>query len=166
MKALRWNREPQPECQCGERQPRRGSPSRRLYSSAEFARCLRRGIERVPRSSAVSITEHRAHLCLQRRQTDRRTGCQSVSHGRTGRQVERWRLEDALPLCVCEAAGPAGRGDSEIVAVLQPTNKLQRGRGGGRREGEREPVPAIIYVLFVFFILQSPPPHPPSCVLL
>lgn len=61
-------------------------------------------------------------------------------------------MEDALPLCVCQAAGPAGRGDSEIVAVLQPTNKLQRGRGGGRREGERESVPAIIYVLFVFFL--------------
>lgn len=35
--------------------------------------------------------------------------------------------------------------------MLQPTNKLQRDRGGGRREGERESVPAIIYVLFVFF---------------
>lgn len=69
------------------------------------------------------------------RQTGGRTVSQSVSHGRTGKQVERWRLEDALPLCVCQAAGPAGRGDSEIVAVQQPTNKLQRGRGGGRREG-------------------------------
>lgn len=47
--------------------------------------------------------------------------------------------------------------------MLQPTNKLQRGRGGGRREGERESVPAIIYVLFVFLFFYSPVlPLPPT----